>query len=132
MIFTSSRLARWWPLAVLCIVALEGCAGGQSAYREGKELAENGHSKEALEKFEIAIKQDSGSAQYRIAAIQAREALVSDALSTAYKAMTAQRYDDMCITLKKFLAATQDEQGKSTARQLIQNAEDSINPNCRP
>ena len=84
-------------------VILVGCAG-QSTFREGKELAAAGQTKEALEKFEEASRQDAGSAQYRIAAIQAREALVRDALASAHKFIAQERFDEARAAYHRALA----------------------------
>jgi general secretion pathway protein D len=65
---------------------LAGCAA-QTAYREGRELANAGKPSEALAKFEEAARLDSASAEYRIASIQTRERLVSESLSTANRAL---------------------------------------------
>jgi general secretion pathway protein D len=76
------------PLCLACLILLGGCAA-QSSYREGKALAESGKTPEALEKFEQAAKLEPGSAQYRIAVIQAREALISQNLLAAERAAAA-------------------------------------------
>jgi general secretion pathway protein D len=94
MIFFESCCVRWRQFVVLCLFVLCGCTGGQSTYREGQELVAAGQNKEALEKFEEAAKQDASSAQYRIAAIQTREALVLEALAAATKLMAQDRFDE--------------------------------------
>lgn len=65
---------------------LVGCAA-QTAYREGRELANAGKPSEALAKFEEATRLDNTSAQYRIASIQTRERLVGESLSAANVAL---------------------------------------------
>lgn len=94
MIFFENRCDRWRWLVLMSLLVLGGCAGGQSAYREGKELVAAGQNKDALEKFEEAAKLDSDSAQYRIAAIQTREGLVLEALTSAHKFMAQDRFEE--------------------------------------
>ena len=72
--------------ALATCLLLAGCAA-QTAYREGRELANAGKPSEALAKFEEAARLDSASAQYRIASIQTRERLISEILSTANRAL---------------------------------------------
>lgn len=91
------------PLALACAVLLGGCAA-QSAYREGRELAEAGKPTEALAKFEEASKLDSGSAQYRIAAIQTRESLVSESLTSAQRLLAANQPEDARQAYNRVLA----------------------------
>lgn len=90
-------------MLVFCIVFLQACANGQSAYREGLKLASNAQSNAALTQFEQAIKQNPDSAQYRIAAIQTREILLTDALSAASQSVAAERYDDARTFYQKAL-----------------------------
>ena len=85
------------------LLVLAGCAG-QTTYLEGKELAAAGYTKEALEKFDEATRQDAGSAQYRIAAIQAREALVQQALAAAQKLIAQERSDEARAAYHRALA----------------------------
>lgn len=80
-------------LGLLIGLVLVGCAS-ERAYREGQDLAREGRSEEALERFEDASRRDAGSAQYRIAVLQTREALVSTALAVGRKALDEARYDD--------------------------------------
>jgi general secretion pathway protein D len=81
------------PITLACIILLGGCAA-QIAYREGRELASSGNTSEALRKFEEAAKLDRSSAQYRIASIQTREALMSEAITTGERALQAERLDE--------------------------------------
>lgn len=87
--------ARWAHpgLHMLASVLILGGCAAPSTYREGKELAAAGQVKEALQKFEEASRQDTGSAQYRIAVIQTREALVQEALVAAQKLVAQERFD---------------------------------------
>jgi general secretion pathway protein D len=80
------------PLMLACAVLIGGCAA-QNAYREGRELASQGKSSEALEKFEEASRLDNTSARYRIASIQTRERLVNESLAAAQRALMAQHPD---------------------------------------
>lgn len=99
----STKLKALSPLVLACLVVLGGCAA-QTAYREGRELATTGKTTEALAKFEEAAKLDTTSAQYRIAAIQTREALVSDALASAIKLIAAERLDEARVAFQRVLA----------------------------
>lgn len=63
----------------ICVFLLSGCAA-QMAYRDGRDLAERGQGAAALVKFEEAANLDKGGAQYRMAVLQTREALVNAAL----------------------------------------------------
>lgn len=74
------------------VLLLTGCAA-QNAYREGLELANAGNPPQALEKFEEAARLDSSSAQYRIAAIRARESLVQESLNSAQRAFIAEDHE---------------------------------------
>lgn len=85
--------ARQYLLLGLLALVLAGCAS-ERAYREGQELAREGRAEEALERFEDASRRDADSAQYRIAVLQTREALVSAALAAGRKALDEERYDD--------------------------------------
>lgn len=89
------RPGRTWQYLLLGLVALmlAGCAS-ERAYREGQELAREGRAEEALERFEDASRRDADSAQYRIAVLQTREALVSAALAAGRKALDEERYDE--------------------------------------
>jgi general secretion pathway protein D len=77
----SSKLLNTLKLVCFClgIAILTGCAA-QLSYREGRDLAERGQGAAALVKFEEAANLDKGGAQYRIAVLQTREALVNAAL----------------------------------------------------
>lgn len=85
----NASLRKSKPLALACAIFLAGCAA-QTAYREGRELASTGNPAEALGKFEEASRLESGSAQYRIAALQTREGLVFESLAAAQRALAAQ------------------------------------------
>jgi general secretion pathway protein D len=76
-----------------CAILLGGCAA-QTAYREGRDLANSGKATEALAKFEEAAKLDTTSAQYRIASIQMRDALVNESVNLGERALTAGRLDE--------------------------------------
>lgn len=81
------------PLSYLwciCILLLSGCAA-QMAYRDGRDLAERGQGPAALVKFEEAANLDKGGAQYRIAVLQTREALINAALVEAETERLANR-----------------------------------------
>ena len=103
MILFESCCVRWRQYVVLCLLVLCGCTGGQSTYKEGRELVAAGQKKEALEKFEEAAKKDSGSAQYRIAAIQTREGLALEALAVAHKFMARDRFDEARLAFHQAL-----------------------------
>jgi general secretion pathway protein D len=74
----------------ICIFLLSGCAA-QMAYRDGRDLAERGQAAAALVKFEEAANLDKGGAQYRIAVLQTREALINAALVEAETERLANR-----------------------------------------
>jgi general secretion pathway protein D len=77
---SSHSYAKPWPyLWCISILLLSGCAA-QMAYRDGRDLAERGQGAAALAKFEEAANLDKGGAQYRIAVLQTREALINAAL----------------------------------------------------
>jgi general secretion pathway protein D len=80
----------WLYLWCICILLLSGCAA-QLAYREGRDLVERGQGSAALVKFEEAANLDKGGAQYRIAVLQTREALVNAALVEAEAERSANR-----------------------------------------
>lgn len=91
------------PAALACTVVLCGCAA-QNAYREGRALASAGQPSEALAKFEEAARLESTSAQYRIASIQTRERLVSEALATAQRALAAQQPEAARLAFEQALS----------------------------
>jgi general secretion pathway protein D len=91
------------PITLACVLLLGGCAA-QTAYREGRELASTGNTTEALRKFEEASKLDSSSAQYRIATIQTREALVAQAIGNGERALDAERLDEARTEFNRALA----------------------------
>jgi general secretion pathway protein D len=91
------------PITLACVLLLGGCAA-QTAYREGRELASTGNTTEALRKFEEASKLDSSSAQYRIATIQTREALVAQAIGNGERALDADRLDEARTEFNRALA----------------------------
>jgi general secretion pathway protein D len=104
-----ARLHSYVPLRLLsptmlaCTILLGGCAA-QTAYREGRELASTGKTTEALSKFEQAAKLDNTSAQYRIATIQTREALVAEAVTTGERALDEERLIDARNAFNRGLA----------------------------
>ena len=58
-------------------VALLGCAG-QMLYREGQDMASQGDTEAALNKFQEALRLEPNNAQYRAAYAQARERAVNE------------------------------------------------------
>lgn len=62
---------RAWAGAAAAVL-LAGCAA-QMAYKDGRELVEQGHMREGLGKFEEASRMEPGSARYRLAVIQTRD-----------------------------------------------------------
>lgn len=87
----------------ICIFLLSGCAA-QMAYRDGRDLAERGQGAAALLKFEEAASLDKGGAQYRIAVLQTREALINAALVEAEAESLANRTEGALAAFNKVLA----------------------------
>jgi general secretion pathway protein D len=79
------------PLALACVLLLGGCAA-QNAYREGRELMSAGRRDAALTKFEEAARTEPSSVQYRMAVMQAREAMLQEHLNNAQQALVAENY----------------------------------------
>ncbi|WP_254606980.1 cohesin domain-containing protein [Rhodoferax sp. BAB1] len=126
-------------------LVLAGCAS-ERAYREGQDLAREGRSEEALERFEDASRRDAGSAQYRIAVLQTREALVSTALAVGRKALDEARYDDARAAFQRAMtwqpgnpraqeglnaiaAAQRHAKWMSSAQQALDRKEDKVAEN---
>ncbi|QKO21084.1 general secretion pathway protein GspD [Rhodoferax sp. BAB1] len=132
-------------LGLLIGLVLAGCAS-ERAYREGQDLAREGRSEEALERFEDASRRDAGSAQYRIAVLQTREALVSTALAVGRKALDEARYDDARAAFQRAMtwqpgnpraqeglnaiaAAQRHAKWMSSAQQALDRKEDKVAEN---
>jgi general secretion pathway protein D len=78
-------------LCYVCVLLLAGCAA-QTAYREGRKLADQGQSKAALTKFVEAGRLDKGNAQYRISAVLSKESLTNVAVVEGEQARTSGDY----------------------------------------
>jgi general secretion pathway protein D len=87
----------------ICLILLSGCAA-QIAYRDGRDLIERGQGAAALAKFEEAANLDKGGAQYRIAVLQTREALINAALVEAENELLANRSSGAISSYNKILA----------------------------
>ena len=77
----------------ICILLLNGCAA-QMAYRDGRNLADQGQGKAALAKFEEASRLDKGNAQYRMSSVLSRESLTSVAVFEGEQARSVGQYDE--------------------------------------
>lgn len=77
----------------ICILLLSGCAA-QMAYRDGRDLADQGQGKAALAKFEEAGRLDKGNAQYRMSAVLSRESLVNIAVVEGEQARSLGQYEE--------------------------------------
>jgi general secretion pathway protein D len=73
-------------------ILLTGCAA-QTAYKDGRELVEQGRLPEGLQKLEEASRIEPGSAQYRMAVIQTRDRWVSAQLQRAESARQQENFD---------------------------------------
>ena len=73
--------SRAWAGAA-AVILLAGCAA-QMAYKDGRELVNQGHVREGLGKLEEASRIEPGSAQYRLAVIQTRDRWVLAQLERA-------------------------------------------------
>lgn len=85
------RPGRWQSARLLVlafIAALGGCAA-QRAYDDGQTLARQGQTAQALKHFEEASRLQPGSADYRIAALQAREQWVAEMVERANAALSS-------------------------------------------
>lgn len=87
------RRAHGWACCAVCVavLVLTGCAT-ERAFREGGALAKRGQFEQALTQFERASQADRGSAKYRMAVLQTREALVAEALSAGQQALAERRW----------------------------------------
>lgn len=77
----------------ICILLLCGCAA-QTAYRDARELADQGLSKAALAKFEEAARLDKGNAQYRMSTVLSRESIINVAVVEGEQARSSGKYDE--------------------------------------
>lgn len=80
-------------IGCICLMLLSGCAA-QMAYRDGRDLADQGQGKAALAKFEEAGRLNNGNAQYRMSAVLSRESLTNVAVVEGEQARSLGRYDD--------------------------------------
>jgi general secretion pathway protein D len=87
----------------ICIFLLSGCAA-QMAYRDGRDLADQGQGKAALAKFEEAGRLDKGNAQYRMSAVLSRESLTNLALVEGEQARSSGQYDEAQSAFNRALA----------------------------
>lgn len=99
----ASMRCRAWCWVGLLGLLLAGCAS-ERAYREGRDLVKEGQYEQALERFEEASRTDKDSAKYRIAVLQTRESLVSDALNMGRKALAEERYEDARTAFQRALS----------------------------
>ena len=108
----SMAVARAWRPSVkqslsyvlpLSVLFLYGCAA-QLAYREGRDLADQGQGTAALAKFVEARQLDSWNAQYRMTALLSRESLVNVALVEAEQARLANQMTDSSLAFNRALA----------------------------
>jgi general secretion pathway protein D len=122
-------------LSLACLLMLGGCAA-QNAFREGRTLAESGQTERALSKFEEAVRLEPGSAKYRIATINSRELLVTQALQNAERALAVNNLD---VARSAYLVALDLQPGNAMASagltslkaqdrhsQWLNNAEDAV------
>jgi len=89
--FASGPLRRALTLSALA-VALSGCAA-QMAYRDGRELVDKDQVEAGLLKFQEAIQQDPGNAQYRAAFASQRELVINRWLAEAERLRAAGTYE---------------------------------------
>lgn len=86
----------------ICILLLSGCAA-QMAYRDGRDLADQGQGKAALAKFEEAGRLDKGNAQYRMSAVLSRESLVNIAVVEGEQARSLGQYEEALSAFNRAL-----------------------------
>lgn len=106
----------------ISLLLLSGCAA-QMAYRDGRDLAERGQGVAALTKFEEAANLDKGGAQYRIAVLQTREALINAALVEGENERLANRSAGAIAAFNRVLAI---QPNNSRAIEGIKAIDDSV------
>jgi general secretion pathway protein D len=109
-------------IGCICLLLLSGCAA-QMAYRDGRDLAERGQGAAALAKFEEAANLDKGGAQYRIAVLQTREALINAALVEGENERLANRSAGAIAAFNRVLAI---QPNNSRAIEGIKAIDDSV------
>ncbi|MES3001258.1 MAG: secretin N-terminal domain-containing protein [Pseudomonadota bacterium] len=78
---------------VVAALLLAGCAASM-AYRDGKDLVEQGRVTEGLARFEEASRLDPGVAQYRVAVLRTREQYIAAQIERAEALRRQGRLDD--------------------------------------
>jgi general secretion pathway protein D len=119
---TTVRPLTQRPLARIVVagfvIALAGCAA-QRAYRQGQDLIASGHPTEGLAQLAQASQLEPGSAQYRIAYLQARDARAQALLDRAEQARTKSDFDAAEAAYKDVLAIRPaDDRALTGLRQL--------------
>lgn len=99
-------------LAVVTAV-LMGCAA-QTAFRDGKSLAGEGKTREALGKFEEASRLEPSSAEYRIAYVQTRDRYAQALIDRADKASANGQYAEAETAYREALTV-QAQQDRAVA-----------------
>lgn len=106
-------------LVAACCTLL-GCAA-QSAFRDGRSLLAEGKQTEGLAKLEEATRLEPTSAEYRIAYLQARDAVAQTLFERAEKARNAARYEDAERAYREMLSIrTQQDRAVSGLRLVDQ------------
>lgn len=100
-----SKSLRAQILAVTGLVGvllLSGCSA-QLAYREGRDLADQGQTKAALAKFEEAGRLEKSNAQYRMSVALSKESLINVAVVEGELARTSEQYVEAQLAFNRAL-----------------------------
>jgi len=89
---------------LLLTIMLGGCATTHSAYQDGRQLLDQGRLEEALPRLETALRENTNSAEVRLAIAATRERLVNQWLRQADQAAAAGRRDDADALIARVLA----------------------------
>jgi general secretion pathway protein D len=101
-------------------LALSGCAA-QMAYKDGQDLAAQGHGPEGLAKLEEASRLEPGSAKYRMAVLQTRDRLIASEVARAETLFRQGRLDEAESLVSPMVAAgTANDRALAVLRSIAQ------------
>ncbi|WP_317203692.1 secretin N-terminal domain-containing protein, partial [Janthinobacterium sp.] len=113
----SRRVPAPLTLAAL-LLALSGCAG-QMAYRDGRQLLAHEQVEAGLLKFQEAMAEEPGNAQYKAAYLQARDRATARHLELAERALAEGRAEAAGAELRGALALdAQNERARAGLRAI--------------
>ncbi|MET3134884.1 general secretion pathway protein D [Oxalobacteraceae bacterium GrIS 1.11] len=108
--------------ASMLLLALGGCAA-QLSYRDGRDLVAHDQVDAGLLKFQEALAQDPGNAQYKLAYLQVRDRAANRALEQAERQLADGQQDAAAQSFRKALALdAQNERARAGLRNVEMGA----------